>query len=53
MKETILTWNVHNWITVVLMFLLAWAVLQAVATVVRSKNGMPGYSAMGQKLDAG
>ena len=27
MNENLITWNIHNWITVFLMFLAGWAIL--------------------------
>lgn len=38
MEESILTWNLPNWITVVLMAVLGFAVLAAVAGVVRKRS---------------
>lgn len=37
MTDNMLTWNVRNWITVVLMFLLAWFILMAGARFVSGK----------------
>lgn len=36
-EETILTWNVTNWVTVVLMAVLGVALLGAVVKIVKSK----------------
>lgn len=37
MNETILTWNVPNWITVVLMAILGFAVIGGIAHLVSGK----------------
>lgn len=37
MNETILTWNVPNWITVVIMAVLGFAVIGAVAHLVSGR----------------
>lgn len=39
MEENILTWNLPNWITVVLMAVVGFAVLAAVAGIVRKRSG--------------
>lgn len=38
MEETILTWNLPNWITVTLMAVVGFAVLAAVAGIVRNRQ---------------
>ena len=37
MTDNMLTWNVRNWITVLLMFLLGWAVLTLAGRLVLGK----------------
>ncbi len=39
MDETILTWNVANWITVVLMVMLGFAAFSVIAGFVKRKQG--------------
>lgn len=43
MEENIITWNLPNWITIVLMATLGFAILAAVAGMLR-KRGMGGGS---------
>ncbi len=37
-EETIISWNATNWITIVLMVAISFAVLGAVAKFIRSKQ---------------
>lgn len=39
MEETILTWNATNWITVILMAILGFALLSVVSQVWQKRNG--------------
>lgn len=38
-SENIISWNVANWITVVLMAMLGYFILALVANLVRNKHG--------------
>jgi hypothetical protein len=40
--ETILSWNVANWVTVVIMVVLGFAVLGMVAQIVKQKRAAAG-----------
>jgi hypothetical protein len=40
-EETILTWNAANWITVIIMVVLGFAVLGMVAQIVKMKRNPP------------
>lgn len=47
MNESIITWNIPNWITVVLMFLIVWVFAMGAAKLFRNhwmKNN-PGHTA--------
>jgi hypothetical protein len=39
MEENIITWNLPNWITVVLMVTVGFALLAALAGIVQKKRG--------------
>lgn len=39
MNDNLLSWNLHNWLTVFLMFLAGWAVYCAIARVAKSRMG--------------
>lgn len=39
MQENIITWNVANWITVVLMAMLGFMIMATVSSFVKSKIG--------------
>lgn len=39
MEETMLTWNITNWITVILMVVVGFALLHFTAQAVRSVSG--------------
>ncbi len=39
MTENIISWNVANWITVILMALMGYAVLTVIAKVATKKSG--------------
>lgn len=39
MEENIITWNLPNWITVVLMVTVGFAALAAIAGIVRKRRG--------------
>jgi hypothetical protein len=41
MEENIITWNVPNWVTVVLMATLGFGIISVVASFMRKKNGAP------------
>jgi hypothetical protein len=41
--DNMITWNVRNWITVVLMFLLAWFILMAGLRLVVKKTGLASF----------
>lgn len=45
MEENIITWNLPNWITVVLMVTLSFAALGAIAGFARKKNAPQAQSA--------
>ena len=36
--DNLLTWNVHNWITVTLMFALSWLLVMGIVIAVRGKQ---------------
>ena len=42
MERTIISWNLPNWITVVIMAALGYAVLGGVAQLIKQKNGSSG-----------
>lgn len=42
MEETILTWNLPNWITVTLMAVVGFAVVAAITGVVRKRKDSSG-----------
>lgn len=44
MEENIITWNLPNWITVVLMVTVGFAALAAIAGIVRKRGGGGGSS---------
>lgn len=39
MEENILTWNLPNWITVVLMVAVGFSVIAAISGYIRKRNG--------------
>lgn len=41
MKENLLTWTVQNWVTVFLMWLLAWAILSLLIRIGKGGSVMP------------
>jgi hypothetical protein len=41
--DNMITWNVRNWITVVLMFLLAWFILMAGVRLFVKKAGLASF----------
>ena len=57
MTDNMLTWNVRNWITVVLMFLLGWFVVMTGARLLGGSKfgqqmGIGNYQPLSQQLTA-
>lgn len=53
MNENIITWNVTNWVTIVLMAALGFMIIAVLTSVARGKMGMAAPAPSGDSLPVG